>query len=142
LKIALAVAGMMATLALLATVLYAVAITLPSANVAEIGGTGEVDVQCPVSGCQIAKVNWLRDSSAPYYVTGVAVTWTPASGSGASYVVHAIIRDNAGSILASGEASVTVSGSPSATTTNVYTNPAVNPKDIYKVEILIMEVIS
>jgi len=141
LKTALAVAGMVAALALLATVLYAVAITLPSASVPEIGGTGQVDVECPVSGCQIARVDWLRDSSAPYYVTGVAVTWTPATGGGVYYVVHAIIRDNDGNILASGGATVTVSGSPSEITTNVNVDSVVNPKDIYKVEILIMEII-
>jgi len=128
----------LALLALLLAVpaVHAVLISLSTSNVEAIGGTGLVDVRCPTSGCTIGKVEWGMQSSAPYYVEKVLVTWTPAATG--SYTVYVNVYDNADNILASGSATVTVQAVQAITTT-VTLSSTVNPKDVYKVEVIILE---
>jgi len=127
----------LATVLALLPPIYAVLISLTPSNVAAIGGTGLVDVRCPASGCQITKVTWIREPGAPYYVTGARVIWTPAAAG--TYTVYVNVYDSGNSIVGSGSATVSVSGTPGATTTEVPLSPRINPKDIYKVEVIVVE---
>ena len=128
----------LALLALLLAVpaVHAVLISLSTSNVEAIGGTGLVTVRCPTTGCTIAKVEWGLQSTAPYHVERVLVTWTPAATG--SYVMYVNVYDNADNILASGSATVTVQAVQAITTT-VTLSSTVNPKDVYKVEVIILE---
>jgi len=133
----LALAAVMAV----ASAAFAVQISLPSADIAQIGGTGQVDVNCPVSGCQISRVTWTL-SGTPPRVTEVNVRWTPASDAPASYTVYVTLYDGSGNIVGSGSAPQ--SGSATAVTTPVPVSPvapytSIDPKDVYKVEIVIVQ---
>ncbi|MEM2233686.1 MAG: hypothetical protein QXP81_09145 [Nitrososphaerota archaeon] len=64
---------------LLSYAAYAVLISLSSANIAQLGGTGIVSVNCPTADpCKVDQVTWTL-SGTPPRVTAVRVTWTPAS---------------------------------------------------------------
>ncbi len=122
---------------------YSVSISLSSDNVAQLGGTGNVEVKCPVAGdpCKIDKVKWVISRSPPYEVSAVEVTWTPASLS-ATYTVYVTLYNNNNEVIAYGSASQ--SGSDSQVTTTVDISPAspsnkVLPKDVYYVEIVIVQ---
>jgi hypothetical protein len=131
----LAVAALM-----LAYAAYAVLIGLSSTNIAQLGGTGQVSVNCPVAGdpCQIEQVTWTISSTAPFRVTHVNVKWTPASNAPASYTVYVTLYNDANSVIGSGSA--TQSGSTTSVTTSVpISTPYPDPKDVYKVEIVIVQ---
>jgi hypothetical protein len=135
-KVAFLVLALAAVIAI-ASAAFAVQINLASADIAQLGGTGQVDVNCPVSGCQISRVTWTL-SGTPPRVTQVKVDWTPASSaSSASYTVYVTLYDNLGNIVGSGSA--TQSGSANAVTTSVSVSPNPDPKDVYKVEIVIVQ---
>ena len=115
---------------------YAVLIQLNSADVAQIGGTGQVSVSCPASGCTISKVSWILDSNPPFKITGAEVSWTP-SDSGATYKVYVVVYDSGSTAIASGSA--TQAGDTNEVTTSVSFDTAVDAKDIYSVEVIIAE---
>lgn len=118
--------------------LYAVLINLQSANVAQLGGTGLVDVVCPASGCSISRVGWVISTTPPFRVTAVDVSWQTAKTSAtATYAVYVTLYDMANTVIASGLA--TQSGAANPVTTRVSVSPSVDPKDVYKIEIVIVE---
>ncbi|MEM0461254.1 MAG: hypothetical protein QXS96_05195 [Candidatus Caldarchaeum sp.] len=124
-------------LLLLATSAYAVLINLNSADINQLGGTGLVDVNCPANPCQVTKVSWTLTSTPPYQLDSVIVQWTTAKSSGASYTVCVSLYDSASTLLTSGcQPQMASSGSA---TTIVDVAPNVNPKDVYKVEVVIVE---
>ena len=128
----LALAAVMAV----ASAAFAVQIDLSSADIAQLGGTGQVDVNCPANPCQITRVTWTL-SGTPPRVTEVKVVWTPASSSG-SYTVYVTLYKGASTIIGSGSASQ--SGSSSSVTTTVpISTPYPDPKDVDKVEIVIVQ---
>jgi hypothetical protein len=118
---------------------YAVLINLSSADIAQLGGTGLVTVNCPTAApCQVEQVTWTISSSAPFRVTAVNVKWSPASSS-ASYTVYVTLYDNANNVVGSGSA--TQSGSSDSVTTSVsVSGPSpIDPRDVVKVEIVIVQ---
>jgi hypothetical protein len=118
---------------------YAVLIDLSSADIAQLGGTGLVTVNCPTAApCQVEQVTWTISSSAPFRVTAVNVKWSPASSS-ASYTVYVTLYDNANNVVGSGSA--TQSGSSGSVTTSVsVSGPSpIDPRDVVKVEIVIVQ---
>jgi hypothetical protein len=121
-----------------ASAAFAVQINLASADIAQIGGTGQVSVNCPAAGnpCKVDKVTWTL-SGTPPRVTQVKVDWTPASNAPASYTVYVTLYDNANNVVGSGSA--TQSGSSGSVTTTVPVSPNPDPKDVYKVEIVIVQ---
>ncbi|MEM2693033.1 MAG: hypothetical protein QXW56_06025 [Nitrososphaerota archaeon] len=122
---------------LLSYAAYAVLIGLSSSDIAQLGGTGTVSVNCPTaSPCKVDRVTWSL-SGTPPRVTTVHVTWTPASASPASYTVYVVLYDNSNNAVGSGSA--TQQGSSQQVITNVPVSPSVDPKDVYKVEIVIVQ---
>ena len=115
---------------------YAVSLNLDSGNVAQVGGTGTVDVQCPASGCTIDSVKWVVDSNPPYKITGATIDWTTAD-SGATYTVYLTVYDNTDTVIASGSATQTGDTNPVSTTIDF--GNSIDAKDIYKVEVVIVE---
>ncbi len=119
---------------------YSVSISLSLDNVAQLGGTGNVKVRCPADPCQIYKVKWVISSSPPYEVSAVDVTWIPASSSSANYsanyMVYVTLYDNSNGVIAYGSASQSGSSSQVTTTVNIEDVP---PKDVYYVEIVIVQ---
>ncbi len=118
-----------------ASAALAVQITLTSSDVARIGGTGEVMVYCPANPCQVTKVTWTISSVPPFKVTAVNVQWTPATPSG-SYTVYVVLYGNSGNVVGSGSTTQSGSSGPVTTTVNV---SSVDPKDIYYVEVVIVQ---
>jgi hypothetical protein len=135
---------LMAAAALMAAyAAYAVLISLASTNIAQLGGTGLVSVNCPGDPCQVSEVTWTISNTAPYRVTNVNVKWKPASSAAtASYTVYVTLYDSSNGIVGSGSQSQ--SGSADAVTTSVPVSPvspytSIDPKDVYKVEIVIVQ---
>jgi len=124
-------------LLLLASAAYAVLISLDSSDVNQLGGTGLVDVNCPANPCQVTKVSWDLTSSPPYKVDRVNVQWTTAKSSGATYNVCVVLYNNAPSPIAHGCQSQ--GASSGSVTTSVDVSPDADPKDVYKVEVVIVE---
>jgi hypothetical protein len=121
-----------------ASAAFAVQINLSSEDIAQIGGTGQVSVNCPGNPCQVSKVTWTISGSAPFRVTAVNVQWTPASSEAtASYTVYVTLYDSANNVIGSGSA--TQGGSSSSVTTSVPVSPNPDPKNVYKVEIVIVQ---
>jgi len=132
-KVAFLLLALAAVMAVTSAAL-AVVIALDPGDVAEIGGTGQVEVYCPANPCEVSRVTW-SISGPPFQVTAVNVEWTPRSTG--SYTVFVVLYDSAPSIISSGSATETdVSGS--LTTTVPLASP-VDPKDIYYVEIVIVQ---
>ncbi len=118
---------------------YSVLISLSANDVAQLGGTGEVVVNCPASGspCKIDKVEWvLTTTNYQHKVDKVKVTWTPALSS-ATYDVYVTLYGSGRTGISSGSASQ--SGSNSQVTTIVDIEEDVFPKDVYYVEIVIVQ---
>ena len=116
---------------------YSVLISLSADDVAQLGGTGEVVVNCPASGspCKIDKVEWvLTTTNYQHNVDKVKVTWTPASSS-ATYRVYVTLYDSEKNGISSGYKSQ--SGSSSEVTVDI--TPDVPPEDVYYVEIVIVQ---
>ena len=130
----LALAAVMAV----ASAALAVVIALDPGDVADIGGTFPVDVECPAAGdpCQVDRVTW-SISGPPFQVAAVNVEWTPRNSG--SYTVYVVLYDStATNIISSGSTTVSVTaGSPTTTTVNV--SPGASPRDIYYVEIVIVQ---
>jgi hypothetical protein len=120
-----------------ASAAYAVLITLTSSSIDQLGGTGNVDVYCPANPCQIDRVKWVMTPSAPFMVDKVNVNWQTRETTGASYTVYVTLRDNNGNIISSGSATQPASSSPLTTTVDV--TPDADPKDVYRVEIVIVQ---
>jgi hypothetical protein len=129
----LALAAVMAV----ASVAFAVEITLSSSNVDQLGGTGNVDVLCPADPCQISRVKWVLTSSYPYLVDRVLVNWQTRETSGASYTVYVTLLDSSNNAISGGSATQSASSSP--VTTNVDVSPNVHPAQVYKVQIVIVQ---
>ncbi len=119
------------------TAAYAVAIGLTSADIDQLGGTGNVDVLCPANPCQINRVKWVLTSSAPYLVDRVNIQWQTRETSGATYTVYVALLDSSNAVIASGSA--TQAASSSAVTTQVDVTPDVDPAQVYKVSIVIVQ---
>ena len=127
----LALAAVMAV----ASAALAVVIALDPGDVADIGGTFPVDVECPANPCEVSRVTW-SISGPPFQVTAVNVEWTPRNSG--SYTVFVVLYDSTVTIISSGSTTVTVTaGSPTTTTVNV--SPGASPRDIYYVEIVIVQ---
>ncbi len=94
-----------------------------------------VDVSCPTAGSCEATVSYGLDEN--YDVYQCKVTWTPSFTGEAK--VACILYGSSNNKLASGDDTVSVT-SGSQTTTTITFSPSVDPKDIYKVEVVIMEV--
>jgi len=120
-------------LALLVLPVYAVLIDLSPSSIDQIGGTGKVDVQGPGN---VSRVKWILTSSRPYRVNKVIIRWD-ANNDDSEYTVYVTIYDNTGSDIAYGSASDQGGSDTIETTINL--NTSVDPKDIYKVEIIIVE---
>ena len=120
-------------LALLVLPVYAVLIDLSPSSIDQIGGTGKVDVQGPGN---VSRVKWILTSSRPYRVNKVIIRWD-ANNDDSKYTVYVTIYDNTGSDIAYGSASDQGGSDTIETTINL--NTSVDPKDIYKVEIIIVE---
>jgi hypothetical protein len=116
---------------------YAVAIGLTSADIDQLGGTGNVDVYCPANPCQVTRVKWVLTSSAPYLVDRVLVQWQTRETTGASYTVYVTLLDSSNAIVAGGSATQAASGT--AVTTNVDITPNVDPAQVYRVNIVIVQ---
>jgi hypothetical protein len=116
---------------------YAVAIGLTSADIDQLGGTGNVDVYCPANPCQVTRVKWVLTSSAPYLVDRVLVQWQTRETTGASYTVYVTLLDSSNAIVAGGSATQAASGTP--VTTNVDITPNVDPAQVYRVNIVIVQ---
>jgi|GEM_PF-5154625 len=115
---------------------YSVLISLSANDVAQLGGTGNVVVNCPAAGspCKIDKVEWvLTTTNYQHKVDKVKVTWTPALSS-ATYDVYVTLYGSEGTGISSGSASQ--SGSSSEVTVDI---EDVLPKDVYYVEIVIVQ---
>ena len=130
------VIALLVAIAIVGVIAPAFAVQITVGNTAAIGGTGEVSVSCPASGCVIDRISWVQDTSAPFDVTAVNVTWTPASSS-ATYVVYVIVEDSTNAIIASG--SVEQAGSATQVSTIVPLDTAVQPENIYFVRVIITE---
>jgi len=118
---------------MLLSMVYASSISLDSSGVAQIGGTGHVNVIGPGT---VDNVKWVLTTSPPFKVTGVEITWTPASST-SSYVVYVTIYDDNQQILASGSANQ--AGSDTSVTTSISLDTSVDPENVYYVEIVIVE---
>ncbi|MEM1676425.1 MAG: hypothetical protein QW095_01060 [Nitrososphaerota archaeon] len=121
---------------------YSVSISLSSDKVAQLGGTGNVEVMCPATSCQIEKVKWVISGSPPYEVSAVEVTWIPASD--ATYDIYVTLYDNSNNVISSGSSRNQSLSGGQETTTKVYISPEspyskVLPKDVKFVEIVIVQ---
>lgn len=118
---------------------YAVVIALDSNDVAQLGGTHLVDVRCPVANpCRIDRITWTLSSSAPYTVTRANVVWNTAKTSGATYTVYVVLYDSTGNnVIGSGSATQPASASQVTTQVPISGNP--RPRDVYYVEVVIVE---
>ncbi|MEM2773961.1 MAG: hypothetical protein QXX82_06135 [Nitrososphaerota archaeon] len=115
---------------------YSVTITLSENNVAQLGGTGNVKVNCPANSCQIDKVKWVISGSPPYEVSAVEVTWIPASN--ATYTVYVTLYDNSNNVISSGSSKSQSLSGGQETTTRVSITSA-SPEAVYYVEIIIVQ---
>lgn len=127
----------LAAVVTVASAALAVQISLGSSDVNQLGGTGLVDVTCPANPCQVTKVSWVLTSSAPYKVDKVSVQWTTAKSSGANYMVYVVLYDSSNNVESSGSA--TQAAASGAVTTQVDVAPDVDPKDVYRVEVVIVK---
>jgi hypothetical protein len=120
-----------------ASAAFAVQITLSSSNVDQLGGTSNVDVNCPADSCQINRVKWVLKSSHPFLVDKVKVEWRTASSTG-SYTVCVTLFDNAvpSNAISGGCATQAASSSPVTTEVDV---SDVDPALVYKVQIVIVQ---
>ena len=116
-------------------VAYSVAISLPQGAPPDLGATPNVVVACPTPKgtlCQIDGIKWIISPTPPRMVTGVKIDWNPGSASG--YDVYVELYNSGDNYVGGG----------SATSTNtdpleVSFSASVNPKDIDKIRIVIIE---
>jgi len=117
--------------AILSAATIAVALSLTPKKIA---GSGIVDVSCPAGPCS-ATVGWSLDSN--YDVDACIVSWTPTFTGEAT--VACIVYDSSGDMLASGSISHESVQQGSPETNEVTLSDIVDPSQIYKVEVVIME---
>ena len=134
-KVAFLLLALAAVMAVTSAAL-AVQIGLTSAEIDQLGGTGQVNVLCPANPCQISRVKWILTSSYPYEVDQVRVVWQTASTSG-SYTVYVTLFDSSVNPISGGYATQPASSSP--VTTDVDVTPNVAPSQVYYVEIVIVQ---
>ena len=134
-KVAFLLLALAAVMAVTSAAL-AVQIGLTSAEIDQLGGTGQVNVLCPANPCQISRVKWTLTSSYPYLVDQVRVVWQTASTSG-SYTVYVTLFDSSSNPISGGSA--TQPASSSTVTTDVDVTPNVAPSQVYYVEIVIVQ---
>ena len=116
-------------------VAYSVAISLPDGEPPDLGATPKVDVACPTpksGACQIDIIKWKISSIPPRMVTGVEIDWSPGSANG--YDVFVELYDSSDYYVGGGSATTTGDDPLEVTFT-----PPVDPKDIYKIRIVIIE---
>ena len=117
---------------------YSVAIALEKTDIQRLGGTGQVGIICPANPCEIKKVTWsLTDT--PKRVSAVKIQWTPnqpASGSTITYTVYVYLYNKDGNIAGSGFTNENGTGE---VTTTISLNSPIDPKNIEKIEIIIVE---
>ncbi|MEM1731268.1 MAG: hypothetical protein QXY26_09110 [Ignisphaera sp.] len=109
----------------------AVALTVTAKGVA---GSDKVDVECPVGSyggqdCAVT-VGWVLDNNYEM-VDKCKIEWTPI---GKTVSIACIVYDSSGGFLSSGKAT-----GQSSSPTEVDLDPNVDPKDIYKVKVVIVE---
>ncbi|MEM1742688.1 MAG: hypothetical protein QXK95_01845, partial [Nitrososphaerota archaeon] len=118
---------------------YSVAITLNDTDIQRLGGTGQVQIICPAQGCKIDKVTWTL-TGTPLRVSEVNIRWTPnqpESGSTITYTVYVYLYNKDGNIAGSGSRDEGMTGE--VTTTIIPLGDLIDPKDIEKIEIIIVE---
>jgi hypothetical protein len=129
---------------LMVSAAYAASITLSSANVMQIGGTGQVTVNCPVGNtCTVSGVTWsVTQSGAAPVVNSATVTWQTASTSSTNkYTLYVTVFSSASTVVATGSVS-NIAGSASPTSTTVTltaVTPPLNPSQVNLVEIDIVQ---
>ena len=121
---------------LIAVVLVSVAATAVALSLTpkSIAGSGIVDVNCPAGPCS-ATVGWRLDSN--YNVDACIVSWTPNFNGEAT--IACIVYDDNEVRLASGSITDEPVSSGTPETNTITLNSAVDPSQIYKVEVVIME---
>jgi len=117
--------------AILSAATIAVALSLTPKRIA---GSGIVNVYCPAGPCS-ATVGWRLDTN--YDVDACIVSWTPTFSGKAT--VACIVYDDSGSKLASGKITGEDVEQGSLETNEIMLSDIVDPKDIYGVEVVIME---
>ena len=116
-------------------VAYSVEISLTSGEPPDLGATRYVDVVCPTpksGACQIDSIMWKISSNAPRKVTGVKIDWNPGSANG--YGVYVELYNSSDNYVGGGSA-INTTTDP----LEVIFNDEVDPKDIYKIRIVIIE---
>ena len=131
-KIALAM-----IVALMAMLPVAFAVQLSVTATKALGGTGQVEIISPDADGAIESISWVLDTNPPYNVTGVKITWTPASDT-ATYTVAVTLYDSDGTTIV-GYGTATQTGSTGSVTTSITLNTPVDPANIYYVEVVIAE---
>jgi hypothetical protein len=115
-------------------VAYSVAIDL-SEEPPDLGATDYVNVVCPTPKgdvCQIDSIKWIISSLPPRNVTGVKIDWNPGSADG--YDVFVELYGEHDKYVGGGSVTDT---KDNPLTVNF--DPSVDPKDIYKIRIVIIE---
>ena len=123
------------TMLAIVAVAYSVTIGLPSGEPPDLGATGYVAVVCPTpkdGACRIDSIKWIISSSPPRNVTGVKIDWNPGSANG--YDVFVELYDGDDKYVGGGYATNTKTDPLTVTF-----DPSVDPKDIYKIRIVIIE---
>ena len=138
-KVAFLLLALAAVMAVTSAAL-AVQIGLTSAEIDQLGGTGQVNVLCPANPCQISRVKWILtwSSTDGYVVDKVRVVWQTASTATTdSYTVYVTLFDSSVNPISGGSATQTASSS--TVTTIVDVAPNVAPSQVYYVEIVIVQ---
>lgn len=124
-RLALVIAILLLLLAGVSVLAVALSVTAKG-----VAGSDKVDVECPVDDCAVT-VGWVLDSDYEN-VVGCEITWTPISGKTVS--IACIVYDSGGNLLSKG-----IATGQTSSPTEVDLNPNVDPKDIYKVKVVIVE---
>jgi hypothetical protein len=123
--------ALLIAVALLSVATMAVALTVTPKKIA---GSAIVDVSCPAGPCS-ATVGWRLDTN--YDVDACIVSWTPNFDGEAT--IACIVYDSSSAKLASGSISNEAVSNGVAETNTVPLSSTVDPHDIYRVEVVIME---
>ncbi len=134
----LALVGFLALLFALSTV-YAVQLTLDSDSVSRAGGTGLVAVLSPEADDTVNSVNFTAGCvGTTCGITGVNIEWDPAETG--DYTIIVLLYDQTQNVLVSGQATTTITTTTTTpVTTSVTFASPVNPKDVYYVEVMIIQ---
>ena len=124
--------ALLIAVALLSVATMAVALTVTPKKIA---GSSIVDVSCPAGPPCSATVGWRLDAN--YDVDACIVSWTPNFDGKAT--VACIVYDSGSAKLASGSISNEDVSNGVDETNTVPLSSTVDPSQIYKVEVVIME---